>query len=72
MSFKKKLAIGVIGALFAFFVLGMMLYVTLVFRAFGAYSNDLWKVFVTLLTLGIKVLGNKGLLNRRWTEAMVH
>jgi len=63
MSLQKKLTIGVLGALPAFFVLGMiMMYVTVVFRGFGAYTGDLWKVFVTLLAFGIKVAGNKGLL----------
>ena len=73
MHYKKKLAIGVLGALPTFFLLGvMMLYVTVVFRAFGAYTNDRWKVFVTLVAFGIKVLGNKGMLKlvaggRPWT-----
>ena len=61
MSLKKKITIGVLGALPSFFVLGiMMLYVTVVFRGFVAYNNDSWKVFVTLVAFGIKVLGNKG------------
>ena len=73
VHYKKKLAIGVLGALPTFFLLGvMMLYVTVVFRAFGAYTNDRWKVFVTLVAFGIKVLGNKGMLKlvaggRPWT-----
>jgi hypothetical protein len=49
----------------------MMIYVTVVFKGFGAYTSDLWKVFVTLLVFGIKVLGNKGMLKlvaggRQW------
>ena len=63
MPLKKKLTIGMLGALPPFFVLGMMMiYVTVVFKGFGAYTSDLWKVFVTLLVFGIKVLGNKGMI----------
>ena len=32
------------------------MYATLVFREFGAYTSDLWKVFVTLLAFGIKIV----------------
>jgi len=57
VSLKKKLTIGMLGALPLFFVMGMMmLYVTVVFRGFGAYNYDLWKMFVTLIAFGIKVL----------------
>jgi len=63
MSLRKKLTIGLLGGLPSFFVLGMlMMYITVVLRGFSAYTSDLWKVFVTLLAFGIKVLGNKGML----------
>jgi len=63
VSLKKKLVIGILGALPTFSVLAMMmLYVTVVFRALGVYTSDLWKVLVTILAFGIKVAGNKGML----------
>ena len=63
MPLKKKLVIGVLGALPCQFILGVLfMYLTVIFNLFAVYDTDQWKVLVTLVAFAMKVAGNKGLL----------
>jgi hypothetical protein len=39
-----------------------VIYVTVIFAAFGYQDSSIWKAVVTIVAMGVKILGNKGLL----------
>ena len=45
------------------FIFGMVLgYVLLIFKAFSWYEHTAWKVFITMVAQGVKIVGNKFML----------
>lgn len=57
---KQKLLLGLVSVAPSLFTFGVvMLYVTVIFWLFGLYDATAWQVSVTLLALGIKIVGNK-------------
>ena len=62
-SVKQRLVRSAKIGLPALFVLAVMfLYVTVVFSLFNLYRSSIWKVFVTILAFGVKIIGNKLML----------
>ncbi|GMI30351.1 hypothetical protein TeGR_g822 [Tetraparma gracilis] len=71
MTHRQKLKFSILIALpnlFTYFVL--MLLVVGIFALYDAYEHPGWKVAVTILALGIKVVGNKALLGLLGTLPM--
>ena len=59
----KKLKLSVLSGLPGFLILGMLVgYILMGLYLYDAFPSSEWKVFVALFALGVKVVGNKGLL----------
>ena len=56
-QFFVFLVVSSMPVLFVNFV--MLVYIVVIFAAFKAYSGNLWKVFVVVLAMVVKVAGNK-------------
>jgi hypothetical protein len=60
---KQKLKLALISAVPSLFILGVVvIYVTVIFAAFGYQESSIWKAVVTIIAMGVKIVGNKGLL----------
>jgi hypothetical protein len=60
---RQKFKLAVISGVPVLFILGVILiYVTVIFAAFEYRGDSTWKAVVTIIAMGVKIVGNKALL----------
>ena len=62
-SFKKRATLGVVLCFPILFLMGVLLVLVVgIVAMFKLRDDTWWKIFVTMIALGIKIVGNKGML----------